>query len=159
MLKIRLKRAGSKGRPFYRVVVMDSRQKRDGRSVEDIGYYNPLENPAVVNIDRDKVTHWVGLGAQLSDSVNSMLKRENSVHQSRRNPAEYVAAAPTPKKPKKGEAAEKAAPVVAAVAVAEAPAPAPAEAAPEAQAAEAPAPEAPAAETAPAEDAEAKTEE
>ena len=150
MLKIRLKRAGSKGRPFYRVVVIDSREKRDGRSVEDIGYYNPLENPIVVNVDRDKVAGWVAKGAQLSDSVKSLLRRENSEHQPRRAPAAFSAEAPTPKKPKKAEKAEKPAEAASAVAVAEAPE---AEAAP----AEAPAQE-PAAE-APAEETETKTEE
>ena len=84
MLKIRMKRAGGKNHPFYRVVVIDSRRARDSRAVEELGYYNPLEEPMVVNVNRERVTYWVGQGAQVSDSVRTLLRRENSVHKSRR---------------------------------------------------------------------------
>ena len=79
MLMIRMSRAGGKNHPFYRVVVIDSRKQRDGRSVEEIGYYNPLEDPVVINVDRDKVAYWTERGAQMSDSVRTLLKRENTV--------------------------------------------------------------------------------
>jgi small subunit ribosomal protein S16 len=142
---IRLSRAGGKNRPFYRVVVIDSRKQRDGRSVEEIGYYNPLEDPVVVNVDRDKVAYWTERGAQLSDSVRTLLKRENSVHISRRGNLEFEASAPdevrpkkTGRKPAKAEAAP--APAETATAVAEAPEPEAAEAAEPAASAEPAAP-------------------
>ena len=84
MLKIRMRRAGGKNHPFYRVVVMDSRKARDSRSVEELGYYNPLEDPLVINVNRERVSYWVGQGAQLSDSVRTLLKNENSEHRTRR---------------------------------------------------------------------------
>ena len=74
-VKIRLKRAGSKGRPFYRVVVIDSRMQRDGRFIEELGYYDPLEKPQVFNVDRDKAQMWLARGAQPSDTVFNLLKR------------------------------------------------------------------------------------
>lgn len=130
MLMIRLSRAGGKNRPFYRVVVIDSRKQRDGRSVEEIGYYNPLEDPVVVNVDRDKVAYWTERGAQLSDSVRTLLKRENSLHISRRGSLEFEAAAPeelrpkkTGRKPAKAEAAPAPVEAETATAVAEAPEP------------------------------------
>lgn len=130
MLMIRLSRAGGKNRPFYRVVVIDSRKQRDGRSVEEIGYYNPLEDPVVVHVDRDKVAYWTERGAQLSDSVRTLLKRENTMHASRRGNLEFEAALPEESKPKKtgrkpAKAEAAAAPVEAgtATAVAEAPEP------------------------------------
>ncbi len=109
MLAIRLKRAGGRNHPFYRVVVIDSRRARDSRAVEEIGYYNPLEDPVVVNIDRDKVEHWTAKGAQLSDTVRTLLKRDNSVHPSRRATAAFESApAEEPKrKPSKRETAEE----------------------------------------------------
>jgi len=100
-VRIRLKRAGSKKRPFYRVVVTDSRRARDSRSIEDLGYYNPLENPVVVNIDRDRVAYWTGKGALCSDTVGTLLKEENRTQPSRRRTVEFTAPAPEPPKPKK----------------------------------------------------------
>ena len=139
MLMIRLSRAGGKNRPFYRVVVIDSRKQRDGRSVEEIGYYNPLEDPVVVHIDRDKVTYWTERGAQLSDSVRTLLKRENTMHTSRRGSLAFEAAAPEEPKPRrtgrKAAKVEETPQAETATAVAEAPAEEPA-------APEAPAPEA-----------------
>lgn len=75
-VKIRLTRLGSKKAPFYRVVVADSRFPRDGRFIEEIGTYNPLKNPSEVTIDADKVKEWIRNGAQPTDTVKSLLKKE-----------------------------------------------------------------------------------
>jgi small subunit ribosomal protein S16 len=66
---------GSKKRPFFRVVVTDSRVARDSRFVEIVGHYNPRLKPAKVEIDRERINHWVGKGAQLSDTVRTLLAR------------------------------------------------------------------------------------
>jgi small subunit ribosomal protein S16 len=75
MLSIRLRRTGSTKRPYYRVVVADSRAWRDGRFIEVLGHYDPRRNPAVVKIDADRAKHWIGKGAKASDTVRSLLKR------------------------------------------------------------------------------------
>ena len=75
MVKIRLKRMGAKKAPFYRVVVADSRYPRDGRFIEEIGTYNPLTDPAAVNIDAEKAAKWLKNGAQPTDTVKSLLKK------------------------------------------------------------------------------------
>ncbi len=121
MLAIRLKRAGGRNRPFYRVVVIDSRRARDSRAVEEIGYYNPLEDPIVVHIDRDKVAQWTSKGAQVSDTVRSLLKRENTTHPTRRAAETFeVAVAEEPKRrpAKRDKAVAEAAASEGAVAVA-----------------------------------------
>lgn len=74
-VKIRLKRMGAKKKPFYRVVVADSRYPRDGRFIEEIGTYNPLTNPAEIKIDIEKATKWIGNGAQPTDTVKALLRR------------------------------------------------------------------------------------
>lgn len=74
-VKIRLRRMGAKKAPFYRVVVADSRYPRDGRFIEEIGYYNPLEEPAVINIDGEKAKKWIANGAQPTDTVKLLLKK------------------------------------------------------------------------------------
>lgn len=74
-VKIRLKRMGAKKAPFYRVVVADSRYPRDGRFIDEIGYYNPLTDPATVNIDSDKAKKWISNGAQPTDTVKALLKK------------------------------------------------------------------------------------
>ena len=74
-VKIRLRRVGAKKAPFYRVVVADSRYPRDGRFIEEIGYYDPTKEPAVVNIDADKAKKWIGNGAQPTDTVKALLKK------------------------------------------------------------------------------------
>ena len=74
-VKIRLKRIGAKKAPFYRVVVADSRYPRDGRFIEEIGYYNPLTNPADIKIDAEKATKWINNGAQPTETVKSLLKK------------------------------------------------------------------------------------
>ncbi|MER2040936.1 MAG: 30S ribosomal protein S16 [Desemzia incerta] len=75
-VKIRLKRMGSKRKPFYRIVVADSRSPRDGRFIEEIGYYNPIVEPVQVKIDEESVLKWLSDGAQPSDTVRNILSRE-----------------------------------------------------------------------------------
>lgn len=75
MLAIRLRRAGSKKRPFFRVVVADSRAARDSSFVEILGHYNPRAKPAVVDVNRERVQHWLDKGAQPSDSVRTLIAR------------------------------------------------------------------------------------
>ncbi|MBE6718885.1 MAG: 30S ribosomal protein S16 [Ruminococcaceae bacterium] len=75
MVKIRLKRVGAKKKPFYRVVVADSRSPRNGRFIEEIGYYNPLTDPAEIKIDAEKATKWLGNGAQPTETVRALLKK------------------------------------------------------------------------------------
>ena len=77
MVKIRLCRLGAKKAPFYRIVVADSRYPRDGRFIEMIGTYNPMTDPATVNIDVDKAKKWIANGAQLTDTVKDLLKKNN----------------------------------------------------------------------------------
>jgi small subunit ribosomal protein S16 len=76
MLSIRLRRTGTTKRPYYRVVVADSRAWRDGRFVEVLGHYDPRRNPAVVKIDAERAKYWIGQGAQASDTVRSLLKQQ-----------------------------------------------------------------------------------
>jgi small subunit ribosomal protein S16 len=75
MLAIRLRRAGSKNRPFYRVVVTESRSAREGRFVEVLGSYNPRTKPETLNIDRDRLAHWLKAGAKPSDTVRTLVDR------------------------------------------------------------------------------------
>ena len=74
-VKMRLTRMGAKKAPFYRVIVADSRSPRDGRFIEEIGYYNPLTNPADIKIDAEKATKWLGNGAQPTETVRTLLKK------------------------------------------------------------------------------------
>ncbi|MGH7776869.1 MAG: 30S ribosomal protein S16 [Candidatus Dormibacterales bacterium] len=76
MVKIRLRRMGAKKRPFYRLVVADARSPRDGRFIDQLGYYDPLTEPATIKIDEEKVLAWLGRGAQPSDTARSLLKKE-----------------------------------------------------------------------------------
>ena len=76
MLAIRLRRTGSTKRPYYRVVVADSKCWRDGRFVEVLGHYDPRQDPAVVKIDSERAKYWIGQGARASETVASLLKRE-----------------------------------------------------------------------------------
>jgi small subunit ribosomal protein S16 len=75
MVAIRLRRAGSKKRPFFRVVVTDSRAARDSSFVEILGHYNPRSKPAVVQVDKERLDQWVKKGAQMSDSVRTLVAR------------------------------------------------------------------------------------
>ena len=75
-VKIRLRRMGAKKAPFYRVVVADSRYPRDGRFIDEIGYYDPTKEPSVVNVDAEKAKAWIAKGAQPTDTVKNILKKE-----------------------------------------------------------------------------------
>ena len=75
MVAIRLRRAGSKKRPFFRVVVTDSRSARDSSFVEILGHYNPRVKPAVVDVDKERVDYWLGKGARPSDTVRTLMAR------------------------------------------------------------------------------------
>ncbi|MCQ2421162.1 MAG: 30S ribosomal protein S16 [Clostridia bacterium] len=74
-VKMRLRRVGAKKAPTYRIVVADSRYPRDGRFIEQVGYYNPLTNPADVKIDAEKAQKWLANGAQPTETVKSLLKK------------------------------------------------------------------------------------
>ena len=76
-VKMRLKRMGQKKAPFYRVVVADSRSPRDGRFIEEVGYYDPTQNPSVVKIDEEKAKKWLATGAQPTETVAKLLKIAN----------------------------------------------------------------------------------
>lgn len=76
-VKIRLRRMGAKKAPFYRVVVADSRYPRDGRFIEEIGYYDPTKEPVVVKIDAEKAKKWISNGAQPTDTVKALLKSQD----------------------------------------------------------------------------------
>lgn len=78
-VKIRLKRIGTKKVPFYRVIVADSRYPRDGRFIEELGYYNPLTNPADIKIDTEKAAKWINNGAQPTETVKSLLKKSGII--------------------------------------------------------------------------------
>ena len=78
-VKMRLRRMGAKKAPFYRVIVADSRSPRDGRFIDEIGYYNPLTEPAEIKIDADKAKKWLGNGAQPTETVKSLLKKSGIV--------------------------------------------------------------------------------
>ena len=75
MVKIRLKRMGMKKKPFYRLVVTDSRSPRDGRFIEEVGYYNPVSEPDELKIDAERAKYWIGVGAQPTDTVRGLLKK------------------------------------------------------------------------------------
>ena len=72
--KIRLRRMGAKKAPFYRIVVADSRYPRDGRFIEEVGYYDPTKEPSVIKVDEEKAIKWISNGAQPTDTVKSLLK-------------------------------------------------------------------------------------
>ena len=75
-VKIRLRRMGAKKAPFYRIVVADSRYPRDGRFIEEIGYYDPTKDPSVIKVDAEKAKKWLQSGAQPTDTVKALLKIE-----------------------------------------------------------------------------------
>jgi len=78
-VKIRLRRMGAKKAPFYRIVVADSRSPRDGRCIEELGYYNPLSNPVEVKVDNEKAAEWIKNGAQPSETVRALLKKSGAI--------------------------------------------------------------------------------
>ena len=75
MLSIRMRRTGSKKRPFFRVVVSEARSKKEGEFIEVLGFYNPRTKPAVVEINKERIAHWIKNGARPSDSVRTLLAR------------------------------------------------------------------------------------
>ena len=79
MVKIRLRRMGAKKAPFYRLVVADSRYPRDGRFIEEIGFYNPVANPAELNVDVDRAQAWIKTGAQPTETVRDLLKKAGAL--------------------------------------------------------------------------------
>ena len=79
MVKIRLKRMGMKKKPFYRIVVADERTTRDGRPIDEIGYYNPVENPTELRVDAEKAKAWIAKGAKPTDTVRGLLKKAGAI--------------------------------------------------------------------------------
>lgn len=77
--KIRLKRMGAKKNPFYRIVVADSRFSRNGRFIEELGYYDPNANPAVIKIDEEKTLEWLGNGAKPTDTTKTLLQKQGII--------------------------------------------------------------------------------
>lgn len=78
-VKLRLTRMGRKGEPFYRIVAMDSRKARDGQYIESVGYYDPTKEPAVVKVNTELATKWIECGAQCTDTVKAILKKEGVI--------------------------------------------------------------------------------
>ena len=78
-VKIRLRRMGAKKAPFYRVIVADSRYPRDGRFIEEIGYYDPTKDPVVLKVDGEKAKSWIAKGAQPTDTVKALLKKNGTL--------------------------------------------------------------------------------
>ena len=79
MVKIRMKRMGMKKEPFYRIVVIDSRSARDGRAIEELGYYNPVSEPSELKVNAERAKYWLGVGAQPSDTVRGLLKKSGVI--------------------------------------------------------------------------------
>lgn len=80
-VKLRLKRMGAKKKPFYRIVAADSRSPRDGKFIEEVGYYDPTKNPAVVKVDSEKALKWLSTGAIPTDTVRNLLSKEGIMKQ------------------------------------------------------------------------------
>jgi len=78
-VKIRLRRMGAKKAPFYRIVVADSRYPRDGRFIEEVGYYDPMTEPATIKLDNEKVEKWLANGAQPTETVRTLLKKSEII--------------------------------------------------------------------------------
>ena len=79
MVKIRMKRMGMKKEPFYRIIVIDSRSARDGRAIEELGYYNPITDPSELKVNAERAKYWLGVGAQPSDTVRGLLKKSGVI--------------------------------------------------------------------------------
>jgi small subunit ribosomal protein S16 len=79
MVKIRLKRTGMKKRPVYRIIVTDNRNARDGRALEEIGYYNPLTEPSEFKINAERAKYWLSVGAQPTDTTRALLKKSGVI--------------------------------------------------------------------------------
>jgi small subunit ribosomal protein S16 len=105
--RIRLRRMGSNKRPFFRVVVADQRSPRDGRFIENIGKYHPLEDPSVIDIDQDRALHWLRVGAQPSNQVRNLMRKTGIWDEFvRERPT--AAAAPTKERAQKERISKKA---------------------------------------------------
>ena len=78
-VKIRLKRMGAKKTPFYRIVVADSRTQRDGKCIEELGYYDPVKQPEVIKVDMERAQKWIQNGAQPTDTVRALLKKAGAI--------------------------------------------------------------------------------
>ena len=91
-VKIRLKRMGNRHRPFYRLVVADSRARRDGETLEDLGWYDPIKDPAQMSFKEESILKWMGRGAQLSETARSLLKRAGILAKFRAQQGESAAA-------------------------------------------------------------------
>ena len=97
MVRIRLWRGGKKNRPSYRVVVVDSKNRRDGRVIENVGHYDPLTDPATIQLSIDRIHSWINKGARMSDSVRSLMKKVETLPQSQTPTApEPVSPPPSP---------------------------------------------------------------
>jgi small subunit ribosomal protein S16 len=156
MLKIRMSRGGAKKRPFYKIVIADSRRPRDGKFIEKVGFFNPLlpkDKKERLNLDTDRIKYWLSQGAQPSDRVARFLGQENIIPMpaQKNNPIKAKPKKKAQEKLKAAEEAKKAAEAAAAAPAAESPA---AEETPAVEAA--PAEQAPVAESAPAESAPAE---
>lgn len=79
MVKIRLRRLGAKKSPFYRIIVADSRSPRDGRFIEEVGYYNPMTEPVTLKVEEEKVQKWLASGAQPTETVKSLLTKSGII--------------------------------------------------------------------------------
>jgi small subunit ribosomal protein S16 len=79
MVRIRLTRMGAKKRPFYRVVIADSRAPRDGRFIEKVGYYDPMTEPHTVKLEMDRIDYWVGVGASPSETVGRLIEKARTI--------------------------------------------------------------------------------
>jgi small subunit ribosomal protein S16 len=109
LVKIRLKRMGAKKRPFYRLVVADSRSPRDGRFIEEVGTYDPIANPARVSIDADRVRDWMNRGARPSDIARKLLEQQGVLQRvERARPVKPAPAAAEPDAPVTAVAAPEA---------------------------------------------------
>ncbi len=80
-VKIRLRRLGAKKKPFYRVVVADNRSPRNGRFIEEIGYYDPMTQPAEIKVNNERAKYWLGVGAQPTDTVRILLKKSGAIEE------------------------------------------------------------------------------
>ena len=104
-VKLRLRRMGSKKRPFYRIVAADSRYQRDGRFLETCGYYDPMKKPFKLQVEKDKIVKWLNNGAQMSETVESLLRTQGIVQEfNRARIAKPEAAEPAPAEERPAEA-------------------------------------------------------
>jgi small subunit ribosomal protein S16 len=103
VVKIRLKRMGATKRPFYRVVVADSRSPRDGRFIENIGKYHPLEEPSLIQIDEDRALYWLSQGAQPTEQVQNLLRLQGIWERFESSPKPKAGAARTTVAPQQPE--------------------------------------------------------